>query len=68
VRTPEEAAAFSMECQDLWWAPGVGGGGVRTSTRAVLAMHSASIDRELVAPTIAVRRVTAEPEAVRAAG
>jgi hypothetical protein len=68
VRTREEAAAFSMECQDLWWAPGVGGGGVRTSTRAVLAMHSASIDRELVAPTIAVEHMTAEPEAVRAAG
>jgi hypothetical protein len=68
VRTREEAAAFSMECQDMWWAPGVGGGGVRTSTRAVLAMHSASIDRELVAPTIAVEHMTAEPEAVRAAG
>jgi len=68
VRTREEAAAFSMECQDLWWAPGVGGGGVRTSTRAVLGMHSASIARELVDATIAVERLSPEPEAIRAAG
>ncbi|NLT04960.1 MAG: DUF1446 domain-containing protein, partial [Solirubrobacterales bacterium] len=42
VADAESAAAFALECEDLWWAPGVGGGGVRTATRPVLGMHAAS--------------------------
>jgi Acyclic terpene utilisation family protein AtuA len=68
VRTREETEAFSLECQDLWWAPGVGGGGVRTSARPVLAMHSASIARELVSPAVAMAVHHLDPEPVDAAG
>lgn len=60
VRTREEADAFSRECQDLWWAPGVGAGGVRTAARRVLAMHSASVDRAHIAPAVAVMRLDRE--------
>jgi hypothetical protein len=68
VRTREEVEAFSRECQDMWWAPGVGGGGVRTSSRAVLGMHSASIDRDLVTPQVTLTKLDPDREPARAAG
>ena len=45
-----EVDAFEAECQDLWWAPGVGAGGVRTDARRVLGMYAASVPRELIEP------------------
>jgi hypothetical protein len=57
VRTRDETESFAHECQDMWWAPGVGGGGVRTFSRAVLGMHSASVDRGLVTPQVTVTQL-----------
>jgi hypothetical protein len=48
VGTEEETHALALECQDLWWAPGVGGGGVRTAARPVVGMYAASIPRDRV--------------------
>jgi hypothetical protein len=68
VSTRDETLAFADECQDLWWAPGVGGGGVRTGQRPVLGMHSASIARDDVTTHVAVRSVADEREISNAAG
>ncbi|NLT05727.1 MAG: hypothetical protein GXY03_05380, partial [Solirubrobacterales bacterium] len=54
VADAESAAAFALECEDLWWAPGVGGGGVRTATRPVLGMHAASAPRAAIGHRVTV--------------
>ncbi|HVV90284.1 MAG TPA: acyclic terpene utilization AtuA family protein [Solirubrobacterales bacterium] len=64
---PEQAETFVMECQDFWWAPGLGAGGVTTSVRRVLGMHSASVVREAVEPAVSVRRRRPREEALDAA-
>lgn len=64
VRSIEQSEGFVRECQDLWWAPGVGGGGVRTHVRPVLAMLSASTPRAAV-PDPAVTIVRHGAAAVR---
>jgi acyclic terpene utilization AtuA family protein len=56
VRTREETEVFSLECQDLWWAPGVGGGGVRTHARRVLGMRAASVPQQEVPVSVAISR------------
>jgi Acyclic terpene utilisation family protein AtuA len=48
VRTIQQTEAFVFECQDLWWAPGVGGGGIRTHVRPILGMVSATVPRDAV--------------------
>jgi hypothetical protein len=64
---PEQAEAFVMECQDFWWAPGLGAGGVTTSVRRVLGMHSASVVRAAVEPAVTVRRRRPREEVLDAA-
>ncbi len=54
VRTAQQTEAFVLECQDLWWAPGVGGGGVRTHVRPVLGMVSGSVPRGAVPAQVTV--------------
>jgi hypothetical protein len=63
VASEEETRAFAMECMDLWWAPGVGGGGVTTTTRPVLGMHAASVPRDRVPVTVDLMRLDVGGEA-----
>lgn len=68
VRSVEQTEAFVLECQDLWWAPGVGGGGVRTHVRPVLGMVSATAPRDAVGQprvTMLRHRAPAAAETVR---
>lgn len=68
VSTRDETAAFVNECQDLWWAPGVGGGGVRTAQHPVLGMHAASIARTDVTSHVVVHNVADEMKISNAPG
>lgn len=49
----EDAAALEAECEDMWFGP-IGGGGVRTLLRPVLAMYSTVIPRDRVSVTVRV--------------
>jgi Acyclic terpene utilisation family protein AtuA len=67
VRDQESAAAATLECQDFWWAPGLGAGGVTTNVAPVLAMHSASVSRGLVESRVEVKTHQPYREAAHAA-
>jgi hypothetical protein len=47
------AAQLEIECEDMWFGP-IGGGGVRTVLRPVLAMYSTLIPRDKVPITVRV--------------
>ncbi len=57
-RLPDRDAVqlFLEESQDLWNVPGIGAGGVRTSSRPLLAMVPASMPQEHAAPRVDVTR------------
>ena len=48
ARQKEHAEALAAECDDMWFVPPQGGGGVRTQMRQVLAMYSALVPRDEV--------------------
>ena len=56
-----ETEAFAQECQDLWFLPAIGAGGVRSHAQPVLAMVAASVPQSEVPVEVSFVRQTRAP-------